>query len=90
MRGKDVSPLPWAGLPLTYDGGEAASRFVPSHQFVEFRVVKLQALQECHVSSLPFSVEDVKQAAWQRKLMNMTTVLSSHISPKMIFFFVFW
>lgn len=61
------SPLWWAGPPLTYDGGEAAGGFVPSHQLVEFRVVKLQALQERHVSSLPFSVQDVEQAAWQRR-----------------------
>lgn len=51
--------------PLTYDGGEAAGGFVPSHKLVEFRVVKLQALQEGHISSLPFRLEDVEQTAWQ-------------------------
>lgn len=65
MRRKDVSPLWWVGLLLTYDGGEASGGFISSHEFVEFRVVKLQAFQECHVSSLPFSVEDVEQTTWE-------------------------
>lgn len=66
MRGKGVPPLWQVGPLLTYNGGEAPGGFVPSHQFVEFRVVKLQAFQERHISSLPFSVEDVEQAAWHR------------------------
>lgn len=45
---------------LTYDGGEASRGLIPRDQLVQVRVVKLQTLQEHHVASLSFSVEDVQ------------------------------
>lgn len=52
---------------LTHDGGEAAGGLLAGHQLVELGVVELQALQEGHVPSLPFGVEDVEQTAWQQQ-----------------------
>lgn len=50
--------------PLTHNGGESARGLLPSHQFVQFWVVKFQALQEDHVTSLALGVENVQQPAW--------------------------
>lgn len=49
--------------PLTHNGGESPGGFLPSHQFVQFWVVKFQALQEDHVAPLPLGVQNVQQSA---------------------------
>lgn len=49
--------------PLTHNGGEPPGGLLASHQFVQFWVIKLQALQEDHVAPLALGVQNVQQSA---------------------------